>query len=315
MQTDRFTITSPPLQELFGAHSGFSDSPSPCSLVLIDRLEDIPTVLSALGPQSIAQRVLNTCRIAHDANPYRPSFDCKLDLSVQHPLFTSGSDNATSSLCQPRSALAGLPFKPPLSLCTSRALRPSVFVLPEDDGREKLISTLRGRIEGEGGTFVVKKRGVGAEMLALATALIESPGSEAERSRTWPQNLGFSPCVAVRRCSEISVALAYVEAMQRSAAKQFTGTYRAAYDVRAARESNMVQELFKTGPAGALTTLAHLYRSMDTHSQSSSALTGKGTTSGGPKSPTRKAPGKEAAKSEEDSGPVDLCHFLTLLAR
>jgi len=113
----------------------------------------------------------------------------------------------------------------------------------EESGRESLVSNLKARIVVEGGRLpLLKKHGLGAEVLAYVQALIDSPGRK--QTQLTP-SLGYNPRVCIQSSEMIALALAVVESMQRSSSKQFQTIcdWQCSYEVRCSRETEMIHHL------------------------------------------------------------------------
>lgn len=300
-----------------------------CSLVLVDRLEDVFSPLTAIGTSSLAQRILNTCKLPSSSKGY----DVRIDALIQ-PSFCSllDDDCANHPL---HAAVRTLPFTTSLSLCYSNRtgnsalatrvsalqsrllalkgmrrdswddldsppvndtclLRRALFLDSEESARTVLFNVLKDLIDKEHGAFQQKKRGMGAEVHALVTALIEAPGHDQDQE-DMPRH-----AVACKYNSIISVCLTIIEAMQRSAHKQFISAYRLSYDLKQAREVHFLQALTSDGLAGALAAMASTYQALG------SELTPTHQSAG---TPVKKG---KVKKEEEDhrKGPADLTHLL-----
>lgn len=110
----------------------------------------------------------------------------------------------------------------------------------EESGRDSLVANLKTRIAVEGGRIpLLKKHGLGAEVLAYVQALIESPGMGEGTP------MKYSPRVCIQSGDMIGLALAVVEAMQRSSVKQFQTIcdWKCSYDIRCSREAQLQQQL------------------------------------------------------------------------
>lgn len=112
----------------------------------------------------------------------------------------------------------------------------------EETGRDSLVKNLKARIViGNGQIPPNKKRGLGAEVLAHVQALIESPGDNQRAGKSTK----CSEAVCLESHGMLSLALAVVEAMQRSSSKQFHSLckWQCSYDTRAVREEEMKQRV------------------------------------------------------------------------
>ena len=122
----------------------------------------------------------------------------------------------------------------------------------EDAGRNSLVRNLKVRIAAEKGEPPPpKKRGLGAEVLALVQALAVSPGERgndghAPESQKGSSSLSaYSPRTCIQSQGMLALALAVVESMQRSSSKQFHSvcSWQCCYDTRATREMDMQQRI------------------------------------------------------------------------
>jgi hypothetical protein len=129
-------------------------------------------------------------------------------------------------------------------------LRKAMFVLSEELGKQVLFEALQSCIVQERGSFVAKKRGTGAELFALVTALLAAPGGPVSLSSSNIKQEGrqapaqHHSLVAQRHHALLALTVTVIECMQRSAYKQFQVLYhpqslmfKASYDLRVVREA------------------------------------------------------------------------------
>lgn len=181
----------------------------------------------------------------------------------------------------------------------------------EDDGRDFLVRNLKVRIAIENGKLPPpKKRGLGAEILALTQALLDAPGEAAsakEQQLTGKISTGaLSARTSIHSYGVLSLAAAVVESMQRSSSKQFPSIckWQCGYETRAAREADM-QNRIQTRRCDFDVCLSLL------NSQLSSRLIAKPREVGD--SPRKGAEKEKAGSSDADV--VDLVHTLTQIIR
>lgn len=146
------------------------------------------------------------------------------------------TDTAVSSPMNGVSTLA-VHHVPSICHLTSDGVLPALMTESEDVGRGRLVDALKQHIRDERGTLPpAKKRGIGAEILALVQSLLKAPGKEA------PVVTDGNPVLApaVRTQSLLAIAATVIETMQRSSAKQFSSVcaWKAALDTRISRESD-----------------------------------------------------------------------------
>ena len=266
---------------------------------------------------------------------------------------TGDSGDCSKDWNTPMTALTNLPLQLNPSLIPSSAelgagadVSRAAMVGSEEFGKTAICSALRRAISAEGGTLPpAKKRGLGAEGLALVQALIQAPGIPTPRSRSpgpveagsaqeedWEMvqasdtyrsdlkaGLGYNYAVCMRYQNLLTLSLAVIESMQRSSGKQFAQlcAWQCAYDVRTAREIELDRTARKYQDFDIC--IAHLM----TYFLTSKATTSTTAAVAGdqPLSPSGKAPsGKsKGAVSEKEApvttGPVDLVHILAQLIR
>ena len=109
----------------------------------------------------------------------------------------------------------------------------------EEDGRAALCAALIECINAEGGNLPPpKKRGVGAEIFSLVHELLNAKISEFNSSAKLEANdfraTEYNPIICMKYYNLVSLALAVVDAMQRSSGKQFGAvcTWACSYDIR-----------------------------------------------------------------------------------
>lgn len=240
----------------------------PASLIVIDRIEDLFTPILMGGDQPVLHRVLNAIKTdaaqayATDSSgemtaatiAANDDAEVLVDIALKpdwlHALHTASSDDPSVSSDKQRtdSAAVSSPMNgvstlavhhvPSLCYLSSDGLLPSLMTDSEDVGRGRLVDTLKQHIRDERGTLPpAKKRGIGAEILALVQSLLKAPGKEQ------PVVGGDTPPVLapiVRTQSLLALAATVIETMQRSSAKQFASVcaWKAALDTRISRESD-----------------------------------------------------------------------------
>jgi hypothetical protein len=112
-----------------------------------------------------------------------------------------------------------------------------MLLYPEETFQSTLCSLLSSIIDRERGKQPLppkKKRGIGAEVLALIQELIRSPGGTAAATATAAvgddspfrkdnaiKSLQYSVPVCIRHAALISLSYSVIECMQRSSPKQF----------------------------------------------------------------------------------------------
>ena len=199
-----------------------------------------------------------------------------------------------SQLYYPLSALSTLPYKLPPSLLANHPcphprsttstskLTPATKITlynpgelqrilltePEDDTRRYLSTLLKQLIVQCKGTLPPeKKRGFGAEILALIQALLTTPyvpvaitahpHSDASKNvvfiKSVIKRLGYNPYICEEYMSLIRLCYAVIDTMQRSSEKQYAAVcdWEASYDTRSAREE-VVTKLLLAGREGAV---------------------------------------------------------------
>jgi hypothetical protein len=141
-----------------------------------------------------------------------------------------GTSNSTNS-----STASNLPSIIPR---LSRAL----YLQSESSSHALVVSALKEIVSVEHGSYVHKKRGMGAEILALLSAVLDSNSSSNSSSST-STNVGHRALLSTRYSSIISLSCALIEVWQRSAAKlvhtSTTNSFRLAYELRQARQQRL----------------------------------------------------------------------------
>lgn len=251
-----------------------SSSLRPASVIIVDRIEDLftPTSHHPSDNTPLAHRIFNTIGKHNYFNSSgNIASDVEVDISLQpstiyeqekvsgQPSTDGDKRDQRDPLSSPFSALAALPLHlPPTLLSSANSLRESsagsnvmniVLTASEDAARVAIIDILRKAIESESGTLPPsgKKRGFGAEMLAYVQALIISPGHSQTVDKDMISTLGYNPTVCLAYESILSVAIATIEAMQRSSSKQFSVVchWMQSYDARSTKESEVSKHLQK----------------------------------------------------------------------
>lgn len=248
------------------------------SLVLVDRLEDLITPITHGGEQPLLHRVLNAVKMdalvapgaiddtslgidkngrVVDDTTVRATDEVLLDVQLRPEwcveldslLEDTQETKPRQGLSLPMSAVSTLTFQTIPSICfqcqdessiTESNLLRRLMSSSEEDGRNAIVDALKQQIQVANGQFPPpKKRGIGAELLALVQSLIKAPGARSESSV-------FQHLETVTHShSLIALALTVIETMQRSSAKQFSSVcdWKAALDTRAARESDVFRAL------------------------------------------------------------------------
>lgn len=246
-----------------------------------------------------------------------------------HPLPANLTPNTlqqtTPRLQTAMSGLLGLPLPmKPTILCKSQttcgadhasSLCSYLFLRDESESRPKICETLQLTIADENGSLPPsKKRGFGAEMLALTQALIESPGRPSKdhehahslqlllRSVRFKYNI----FACMRHQSLLGVCMSVVEAMQRSSSKQFAQvcSWQCSFDARVARD-----ELLTKALASSMGDIDSSFQQLKSHFKryaipEQHVLTPTGSTG---------KPLKQKDKEAADAGPVDIVLWLLQL--
>lgn len=228
----------------------------PASLIIIDRSADIFTPSSHSDASSpLLHRVLSTnsrMKIAYEFEKAKLDTDLSTILTNINNSSVSLLDIELNStfLAQPlapdfipseanftMSGISSLPVQIVPSICCLPIGEPvtgidesidiqrdfssvwrSFASDPEDIGRASLVEIFTRYITIEGGVLPPpKKRGLGAELLALAQALIASPGLTQPKS----SHLKFNSKICDKYISLLSLSFAIIDSLQRSSAKQF----------------------------------------------------------------------------------------------
>lgn len=252
------------------------------SLILVDRLEDLFTPIIQGGEQPVFHRVLNAIKMdSLQISDYQTSeesgnavgktdeFAVKsvlVDISLQPEWCSSLKDidnvinpDETASIIPvalPMNAMSTLAVHAVPSLCyspasSSASSNSSSLILElmagaEEQGRGLLVDVLKQSITLEKGSLPpAKKRGIGAEILALVQSLIKAPGQDSSKSMLGTGETEPSIGTITRSQSLLSLSLTIIETMQRSSAKQFSTvcSWKAALDTRIAREADWVKVL------------------------------------------------------------------------
>jgi hypothetical protein len=240
---------------------------------------------------------------------------------------------------KPMSALSALPLQlnPSLHLphrrngpSTEDSISHTLLSAPEEEAKTAIVRALKASIEAEKGVLPpAKKRGLGAEVLAYAQALILCPAAQAphtshganaeedaflrecEAFRASIQGgLGYNYGACLRAQGLLSLSLAVIESMQRSSGKQFQQLcdWQCSYDVRTAREAELDSVARKFQDFDVC--IAHL---MSYFLPGNKAVLGSGDTS--PATPGMGRPKGTAEKDLATAGPLDLVHILIQLIR
>lgn len=277
-----------------------------CSLLLIDRNEDLHTALSH-EPSSLASRLLATLprrSFPRETRVTAPPTDStrlelpelyqETDVYLDSRMDTAlrvmrGRAEDESQLWRPMSGVASLRLFSRPSLL-HRAFSASVMLVAEDRGCKGLCDAMTRTVEelrGEALQLPAKKRGLGAETLAVTQELLRCPQ------------------LPVSAAPLLSTATGVIEAMQRSSGKQFSQicAWRCSVDDRAARERQLDAEL------QPYLLLDH-QAAIDACIAALISLIKTGELSSGPP----KSAAKKSSKAAEDFSCVDLEHVLMMLA-
>lgn len=242
----------------------------PGSLILVDRLEDLFTPILHGGEQPVLHRVLNAVKMDATQSSTNDSYLDEERIDVSRPLNKEAEVAVDISLypewCCSRDACdleeedLGATMGLPMNAVSTLAVHaiPSICYHPndgtdilttfmtgtEEEGRTNLVDTLKQLICEEHGTLPpAKKRGIGAEILALVQSLIKAPGRDAPSSSDTSNDACLG--TVVRSRSLLSIAMTVIETMQRSSAKQYSTicSWKASLDTRISRESEWLQAL------------------------------------------------------------------------
>lgn len=184
-----------------------------------------------------------------------------------------------SPLMCPFSAVSGLPVPLPVSLFSLTAtsmssdslfssLFLSILTQPEDQSFSQLTATLKNLIAIENGSEIIspkKKRGYGAEVLALVQLFITCPGNISISESTLDSQattressqrdiaaikadidrLGYNPKLCIKYNAILSLCYSVIEAMQRSSSKQLSSVcpWKLSYESRTACEESLAKDL------------------------------------------------------------------------
>lgn len=237
-----------------------SEDSRKASLLLVDRTVDLLTPLSHDGAGPLAHRILCTVLRQQSENGAQgptfplasppPAFDLSLlqPSRLAPPLPASSPPQNLCDLHFAFSAVSGVAIAStpslyccrPLTHSSQRDLCRAMYTLDAERGRSFLKSSLLRLIDSVGGSPPPnKKRGLGAEMLALVSAVGEAvAGNGSTLYGESSELLGWS--------------VAVVEAMQRSSSKQMEQHLRAikvntdvksTFEFRAARESSLLKNM------------------------------------------------------------------------
>jgi len=226
-------------------------------LVIVDRTEDMFSCASHGGQPGwnapLAHRILSTIRQAIPTNESTGPSQLTNDVEILPTTLSAhieGISTASGSvLDRPFSAVSGLPLslKPSIFVDTDAgpdmtALQLSILAGTEEQGKIRLCDALKAAIiESKAVGPAPKKRGLGAEVLALVQSLTAAPATATESKHSSEHRNAYNVDACIQYQSLLAVALAVVEAMQRSSNKQFYHVcpWRCSYDTRAAREAEL----------------------------------------------------------------------------
>jgi hypothetical protein len=243
-------------------------------------------------------------------------------------LVPGGVPSALTQWNKPMSALTNLPLQlnPSLHLDGKSSspllseVHRCVLLGTEEEGKTALCDALKAAILAEKGVLPpAKKRGLGAEVLAYAQALVQCPATDRDEGvasddatlsaaaayRCGVQGgLGYNYAVCLRHQGLLSLSLGVIEAMQRSSGKQLQQlcAWQCAYDVRAAREAEL--DAVARNFQDLAVCIAHLMSYFLPGSKSvSTPVLGKSS-----------GAGKEK-EAPATAGPLDMTHILVQLIR
>lgn len=190
---------------------------------------------------------------------------------------TGAQPEAEAALLYPMSALAGLPFPllpsiaPPFSPenqhCSNALFLHGMLAQPEEEGREVLCAALTSLLPPQQRRGGKRKKGLGAELLGLVTAITSCEKAEhdtgnkddSRESESDGDDETYSSVVVDAYSGLLGWALAVMEAMQRSSSKQLAihlqrldgdgfrrlGGGRASFELRHQRERNVFSRLLQ----------------------------------------------------------------------
>jgi hypothetical protein len=183
--------------------------------------------------------------------------------------------------------------------------------------RNMLCECLRKLVTVNGGTLppAKKKRGLGAEVLALLQALVQAPGSTVSSSRSSRLSsvCGYNVPLCMKLQPIISLAAAVIDSMQRSNGKQLLSicNWMCSYDTRATREAAVFARLLTPGAGATTEMLRHLQAILASDAQTVTAAST-------PKAASKAAAGGGGDDTAADTGSgssiVDSVHTLLMLA-
>lgn len=280
--------------------------------------------------------IIQSCRTASKKLDLviQPSSMTLLEECIGLPQNQQQPESNNLALYKPMSALAGLAFQSKPSLCfhcdeiiqsnsgdmTDR-VRELFYTRTEDQFRAMVVEMLKEVIVAEKGTLPAnKKRGLGAEILALVQAVLDAPGNGQPKG-----------IVAYRHGHLLSMCLAIIETMQRSSGKQFQSlcNWKCAVDVRFARDLELASALMPNSNNDCMEDFdvvvtkmmklflqsCHKNVTSSLSSSTSSVNTSISSSTTSPQKPPVKKTQTKSATKEDDSkdGPPDAIHILLQL--
>lgn len=264
------------------------------SLLIVDRTVDLctPASTSPTAESSVLARVFATISRQHGemhvpAYVERPPeatneycaerfsmFDVDLQSAALYPRLNEsvGTNSSNDDAAQfTLSGLAGLPVQVVPTICKPQSKRDRIDVdivsqemeiiwkasltEPEEETRVLLCDALKRFIESEQGKMPPpKKRGFGAELLALVNSLISSPGGECNTPVN--KDRKYNPMVCLKYVAFLSFTASIIDALQRSSSKQFKasfpdlGIWKASFEDRCTYENRWMTECLRRVEAG-----------------------------------------------------------------
>jgi len=273
---------------------------------------DLDTALTMLGMQSDTTNTMHTDNNTTKSGNWNVPMSALANLPLQL---------TPSLLYKPLTTTTSSASNTP-SNTTSNTTHPVVAHLlagTEEAGRAALCGEIKTAITANSGVLPPpKKRGLGAEMLACAQALIAAPGSGTNN------NTATTTAIPL-----LSLTYTVIECMQRSSQKQLPAlcSWQCAYDVRTAREAELNTIAVKMDDYEVC--VAHLCTYFISGSSTSDNSGGTSSTVSSPKRSTntntsasggldRVSSAKSVVSEKEapsTAGPVDVVHILVQLLR
>lgn len=128
----------------------------------------------------------------------------------------------------------------------------------EEETRAMLCAALKQCIEAENGSLPPnKKRGFGAELLALVTSLVCSPGEGIEHTVA-PSKQKYNPQICLKYLKVLCFTTSIIDSLQRSSSKQFKlsfadlGAWKTSFEDRCLADSRVVHKFMQKAQEGLL---------------------------------------------------------------